>query len=134
MFKWFIALHVWLYRMLGGRGVDLGGRVLLLTTRGRKSGKERTVPLMFLRDGEGYLLAASAAGQPKHPAWFFNLRDNPEVTVQVGSRVRKMKARAVTSGEEREALYRRFEEWDPRFSGYRSKTERVIPVVVVRPA
>ena len=81
----FIKLHVALYRLSRGR---LGGRmsgadVLLLNTVGRKSGRGRTVPLLYIRDGEAYVVVASAAGAPSHPAWYRNLEAQPEVTIQI---------------------------------------------------
>jgi deazaflavin-dependent oxidoreductase (nitroreductase family) len=84
-----IAGHVKLYRSSNGtKGGSIKGMpVLLLSTTGRKSGKERTVPLVYVEDGENWLIAASAGGAPKSPAWFFNIQADNRVTVQVGTEV-----------------------------------------------
>ena len=127
-------LHVVLYRLTGGR---IGRRLvnndmLLLTTRGVVTGREHTVPLLYLRDGETLVVIASWGGRPTHPQWFTNLMAHPEATVQVQSERWPVRARAATP-EERE-------EWWPRvlatYQGYRvyqSHTGRVIPVVFLDP-
>src|SRR6185437_14619495 len=99
------SLHRGLYRLSGGRlGRALGPmQVLLLTTTGRKSGKARTWPLTYFRDGDRLLLVASAGGEPKHPAWYLNLRANPAVTIQLGRHKRRMTA-ATATGTERARL------------------------------
>src|SRR4051812_26384763 len=87
IFKLIVKGHVWLYRSSGGkRGKTIAGMpVLLLTTRGRKSGAQRTVPVVpFVDAGETYVIA-SMGGQPQHPAWYFNLQADPKVDVQFGS-------------------------------------------------
>src|SRR5947207_2526119 len=80
-----LSLMVFLYRATGGRlgGKMNGVNVLLLTTTGRRSGKQRTVPLMYIMDGSAYVITASAGGADRHPGWFFNVRSNPHVTIQV---------------------------------------------------
>src|SRR6516225_8565674 len=85
MLKAMVSVGVLLYRLTGG---SIGGRVqslpvLLLITTGRKSGKQRTVPLGFLRDGSDYVIISSNAGLPQNPAWFLNLKSHPEATIQV---------------------------------------------------
>jgi F420H(2)-dependent quinone reductase len=84
MLKVMIRVYVFLYRASGGAigGKIQGLPVLLITTTGRKSGKSRTVPLGYLKDGSTYVIIASNAGQPRHPAWFFNLQSHPEATLQ----------------------------------------------------
>src|SRR5438876_9485161 len=79
-----LSLMVSLYRTTGGRivGKVQGLPVLLLTTTGRTSGKPRTVPLGYLRDGSTYVIIASYGGLPRHPAWFLNLQSHPEATIQ----------------------------------------------------
>ncbi len=129
------AVHRRLYGATGGRiGRAVGGMpVLLLTTIGRKSGRPRTWPLGYLEDSGNLVVIASAGGVSSHPAWYLNLRDRPEVTVQVGGRRQTM--RAETAGpEERGRLWRRLVADYPFFADYQARTEREIPVVVLRPA
>src|SRR5689334_571117 len=85
LYSLMISLATFLYRKSGGRigGKMRGGDVLLLTTTGRKTGKQRTVPLIYIMDGSAYVLTASIGGAPKHPGWFFNLRNNPQAVIQV---------------------------------------------------
>jgi len=107
-----------------------GVHVLILTTTGRRSGEQRSTPLIFGRDGESYVLAASKAGRPEHPGWYFNLSEQSEVQLQVkGDRFR---ARARTAeGEERERLWALMNEIWPQYAEYQTKTTRQIPVVVL---
>ena len=129
------TLHRGLYRLSGGRfGTALGGmQVLLLTTTGRKSGQTRTWPLAYFRDGDRLLVVGSANGEPKHPAWYLNLRDNPAVTVQLGAKTRRMTA-ATATGDERARLWARIVADAPGFAGYQRKTTREIPVVILTDA
>src|SRR6185369_2489179 len=85
LMKMFVSGHVALFRSTnGGMGSSMGGnQLLLLTTKGAKSGKSRTAPVMFFEDGGHRFVVASAGGSPKHPAWFKNLEINPNVDVQV---------------------------------------------------
>lgn len=131
LWKAAVSTHTWLYRQLGGRFVG-GDNVLLLTTVGRKTGKMRTSPLMKLAAGNDLLVSASAGGSSRHPEWFLNLKDNPNVNVQVGTLVEPRRAR-VTDGSERDELYQRFVDANPRFGEYQEKTDRIIPVVVLEP-
>jgi deazaflavin-dependent oxidoreductase (nitroreductase family) len=104
--------------------------VLILTTTGRLSGEQRSLPLIFGRDDESYVLVASQGGRPEHPGWYFNLVEQPEVELQVkGDR---FGARARTAeGEERERLWRAMNEIWPHYDEYQTKTTRQIPVVVL---
>lgn len=136
--KWMSRFNVAVYRATGGR---IGGKwrvgsafpwgipVCLVTTIGRKTGQPRTAPLLFLEDGDKVLLVASQGGLPKHPMWFRNIQANPEVTVQIKSRVRKMRARVATDAERAE-YWPRLVAMYPDFDNYQSWTDRVIPVVV----
>ncbi len=124
--------HVRLYRLTGGL---LGGRMdgldmLLLTTRGRKTGLERTVPLPYYRDGERYLLIASYGGNARNPAWLDNIAANGEVTIQIGRKRRKVRA-VVAAGAERQRLWSEVTALFPRYLAYQEKTARQIPVVVI---
>jgi deazaflavin-dependent oxidoreductase (nitroreductase family) len=128
------ALHVRLYRLsfglLGGR-LD-GLNMLLLTTTGKKTGKERTVPLPFFRDGDRYVLIASFGGNAKNPAWFANLLANPRVQIQIGAR--RMQAQAVVlEGAERARVWGKVSYDFPRYLTYQAKTDREIPVVLLQP-
>ena len=142
LIKYMSRANTWAYKASGGR---FGGSwrvgsalrapvpVCLLTTTGRKSGELRTVPLLHFPDGDRVLLVASQGGLPKHPAWYFNIRANPEVTVQVGRRVRTMRARELTP-EERAEWWPKLVDRYADFADYQANTSRVIPVVVCEPA
>lgn len=107
-----------------------GVPTLLLTTRGRKSGKWRRTALIYGRDGENYIVVASYGGAPKHPTWYLNLRANPEVRVQVGAE--KFPARARTAREdEKPRLWQTMTAIWPAYNDYQARTERKIPVVVL---
>jgi deazaflavin-dependent oxidoreductase (nitroreductase family) len=116
----------------GEEGYDWreGSPILLLTTTGRKSGKEHTMPLIFGEADGSQVLVASKGGTPEHPAWYLNLEANPEVGVQVKGD--KFRARARTAeGEERERLWKSMNEIWPHYDEYQTKTTRQIPVVVL---
>ena len=125
-------VHIALYKATGGmlgKRVD-GLDILLLTTRGRKTGLERTVPLPYFTDGSRYLLMGSNGGGEKNPAWVHNARATPEVDIQVGAR--RMRARAsVAEGEEYDRLWKHVTADHPRYDRYASWTERKIPIVVL---
>lgn len=127
--------HAWLYRVSGGRfgGQMVGAPVVLLTTRGRKTGQARTIPLLYLKDEDKVIIVASKGGFPVHPAWYLNLQANPQVEVQIGSERKKM--RAETASAELKAKY--WPELVAMYAGYRgyqARTERDIPVVILQPA
>jgi F420H(2)-dependent quinone reductase len=131
----FIALNVWLYRLSGGRVMGKMGAapILLLTTRGRKSGRSRTVPLLYLKDDGNFVIVASLGGAPKHPAWFLNLEANPKVELQVGKRRIDCAARRANA-EEKARLWPRLVAIYPQYADYQKRTTRDIPVVIVSPA
>jgi deazaflavin-dependent oxidoreductase (nitroreductase family) len=108
------------------------GSMLLLDHVGAKSGTKRTSPLLYGREGDAYLIVASKGGNPKNPAWYHNLRANPETTVQVGSKRVPVRAR-VAEGEERDRLFRKMEGVYSGYSDYQKRTERTIPIVVLDP-
>ncbi len=106
---------------------------LLLTVRGRKSGKLRRTALIYGRDGNNYLLVASNGGSPHHPSWYLNLVANPEVEIQVG--VDKFTARARTAPrEEKLRLWKLMTKIFPQYDKYQAKAGRDIPMVIVEPA
>jgi deazaflavin-dependent oxidoreductase (nitroreductase family) len=124
--------HVRVYRETGGdRGYEWRGTtILLLSTRGRRSGEPRMLPLIHRTDGDRWIVVASKGGAPKHPLWFENLQAEPEATIQV--RAEEIPVRAsVAEGEERERLWRLMTEVWPAYDEYQQKTSRQIPVVVL---
>jgi F420H(2)-dependent quinone reductase len=127
-------MHSFVYRATGGRvgGRIVGGPVLLLTTTGRKSGKKRTVPLLYLDDGENLVLVASNGGAPVHPTWWLNLRANPEATVEVGREKLRVRAEEA-SPREKERLWPKLVEMYGGYETYRRRTDREIPVVLMKP-
>jgi len=107
-----------------------GANVLILTTKGAKSGQARENPLAFTRDGENIVVVASKGGAPTHPSWFHNVVKHPEVTVEVEGE--KFNARArVPAGDEYERLYTQHADVMPGFYEYRKTTSRQIPVIVL---
>ena len=128
--------HVRVYRETGGeRGYDWRGTtILLLTTIGRKSGEERTTPLIHRTDGERYVIIASKGGAADDPAWFKNLSKNPDrIEIQVKGDRFPVTA-SVTEGPERERLWKLMTEVWPDYDDYQVKTDRQIPVVVLERA
>jgi deazaflavin-dependent oxidoreductase (nitroreductase family) len=116
----------------GGKGIGhFGDKLLLLTTRGAKSGHVRTKPLVYHRDGDRYVIAASMGGAPTHPAWYHNLVKHPDVEVEVGTEKFKARARPVAKGPERDRLYGAHGDNFAAFRDYPKKTTRVIPIVVL---
>ena len=107
-----------------------GAPVLLLTTRGAKSGKTRVNPAMYLPDGGRIFVFASKGGAPTNPDWYHNLIANPDVTVEVGTETFQAKATVVT-GEDRDAIYARQAALYPQFGEYEKKTTRKIPVIAL---
>jgi deazaflavin-dependent oxidoreductase (nitroreductase family) len=107
-----------------------GTQTLLLTTTGRRSGEQRTTPLIYGRHGDDYLVVASKGGAPAPPAWYFNLTENPDVTVQVKGERFSARARTATAEEKPELWKTMTAEWPP-YDEYQTKTDREIPVVVL---
>ncbi|MFT7838700.1 nitroreductase/quinone reductase family protein [Saccharothrix sp. BKS2] len=120
------------FRANNGRvgGPFEGGRLVLLTTTGARTGDRHTTPVGYLPDGDRILVIASAGGSPRHPAWFHNLRANPVVQVEDGVFTYDAKA-VVLAGAERDAVWARAVEADPGWAEYQAKTTRQIPVVAL---
>lgn len=127
-------LHMALYRLTGGvvGGLIAGVPNLLLTTVGRKTGRMHTTPLFYLPDGPNFVVVASYGGNPKDPVWWLNLQANPRATIQVGHHVWKVEAEQ-GSPELKERMWPVFCKYYPTYQKYQEKTERVIPLVVLKP-
>jgi deazaflavin-dependent oxidoreductase (nitroreductase family) len=127
--------HATLYRLTGGLighrwpGVP---RMLLLDHRGAKTGTERTSVLAYVEDGRNVVLVASKGGNPKHPAWFHNLKENPDTTVQIRSERRPVRARVATA-EERSRLWPKAVAAYGGYATYQERTGREIPLVILEP-
>ena len=117
----------------GEEGHDWRGtQTLILTTTGRKSGKQRLTPLIYGRHGDDYLIVASKGGTPENPDWYHNLSANPEVEIQVKGDKMHARARTATPAEKAEMWPIMTKEW-PDYDDYQTKTDRDIPIVVVEP-
>jgi F420H(2)-dependent quinone reductase len=133
--KAFLWVHVTLYRLTNGR---IGGRfiagtpILLLTTTGRRTGKQRTRPLAYVRDADRYVLCASNGGSPHHPAWYHNLRATGRAEIHVGPEQLAVSAKTADPTE-RSQLFPRFVQMYKGYAGYEQKTSRQIPLVLLTP-
>jgi len=136
--RWLIALitalHRFVYRWSGGwiGGRLPGQRFLLLTTTGLRTGRERTMPLLYVREGDDFVVVGSNGGDDRPPAWWLNLQARPEARVQAGRERRAVRARRAV-GAELEALWARLENSYRYYADYRRRTSREIPVVVLEP-
>ncbi|MFT4085562.1 MAG: nitroreductase family deazaflavin-dependent oxidoreductase [Gordonia sp. (in: high G+C Gram-positive bacteria)] len=110
-------------------GID-GRKVVLFTTTGAKSGKKRYVPLMRVEENGNYAMVASKGGAPDNPSWYYNVKANPEVTVQDGTAVVTKTAREIT-GDERAHWWKLAVEAFPNYAEYQQNTDREIPVFVL---
>ncbi len=128
----FVADHVAAYeRSSGTDGSEFNGfPCVVLTTRGRRSGKVRKSPLIRVADGDNYVVIASMGGQREHPLWYRNLVADPEVTLQDGATVTSFRARTA-SAEERDRLWALANDVYPEYEVYQTRCERQIPVVVL---
>jgi deazaflavin-dependent oxidoreductase (nitroreductase family) len=128
-------LHTTLYRATRGvigHRVPFGPPMLLLDNVGAKSGIKRTTPLAYVPDDPDIVVVASKGGHPTNPAWFHNLKANPDTTIQVGSEVREVHARVATP-EERKRLWPKAVSFYKPYAGYQKKTTREIPLVILEP-
>ena len=129
------TFNTWVYGLSGGRlmgRVPSGAPVCLLTTRGRKSGRLRTVPLLYLRDGGDYVVVASQGGAPQHPGWYFNLEADPKAEMALGRHRIPVVARPVAP-DQREHLWPRLVANYPPYAQYQSRTTRLIPLMRLSP-
>ena len=125
--------HTRVYRLTRGRighHIPGVGPHLLLEHVGAKSGKRRTSPLLYTRDGDDLIIVASKGGHPKNPAWYHNLRANPNTEIQVGSERRKVHAREADD-EERKQLWPKVVAQYGGYAGYQKRTGRRIPLIVL---
>ena len=122
------------FRANGGKlgGNFEGAPMLLLHSTGAKSGKERVNPMMYQRVGDDYAVFASKAGAPTNPDWYHNLVANPDVTAEVGTETKELRAR-VAKGDERDKIWQAHKTQWTGFADYESKTDRQIPVVILEP-
>jgi deazaflavin-dependent oxidoreductase (nitroreductase family) len=129
-------LNTWIYRTSRGR---LGARfpggapICIVTTTGRRSGRPRTVPLLYMRDGDDIIVVASKGGMPQHPDWYLNVAANPEVEIEIGDHSEPYVARTADA-EERASLWPRLVEVYSSYDDYQARTDREIPVVICSPA
>ena len=132
--RWTGKLNIPLYRLTGGRvgGKLAGSPVLLLNTIGRKSGEPRTVPVVYLADGNRQIVIGSNAGHKNEPAWSLNLKANPEAEVEIGRKRHPVRAR-IAEGDERAELWRRFNDQYSGFDDYEARTDRAIALFVLDP-
>ncbi len=133
-FRRFMDLQVYFYRRSGGKRMNRvrGMPILLLTTIGRKSGKHRVTPVMYIRDGDNYVVTASNNGARENPGWFSNLQADPKITIEVDGSTKNVIAYKA-SAEEKGRLWPQFVDKAPFFGGYQKKTTRDIPMVILDP-
>ena len=134
LFKIAVNIHTTIYRLSGGRvGTSIGGmRMLILTTRGRRSGKSRSVPLGYILDGDSYVVIASNGGSIRHPSWHLNLLSEPHGVVMVKG-LRVPVTAKVADLSAREQLWSRLVEKAPLYQKYQDRTKRQIPMVLLAP-
>jgi deazaflavin-dependent oxidoreductase (nitroreductase family) len=120
------------FRASGGKvlGPAEGFSLLLLHTTGARTGAERVTPVAYQALADGWAVFATHAGAPKHPAWYHNLRANPETIIEIGTETVPVRAR-VADREEREQIWSRQKLFYPSFAKHEAKTEREIPVVIL---
>ena len=128
------GVHSGVYRATGGKLFGRMGKspILLLNTTGRKSGKRRTSPLLYVMDGEDFVIIASKGGAPTHPAWYLNLNADPDASFEVGDREVRVRA-GEADPEEKVRLWQKMVEMYPTYDDYQRKTKREIPLLILHP-
>jgi len=123
-------LHAWLWKLAGGKLGDVSGRApfMMLITKGRKTGRSRTTPVLYIQDGADFIVVASFGGNDMHPAWYLNLERCPEAEVIVRGARRKVLARML-SPEEKNIIWPRLVKMYPNFDVYQRQTSRDIPLL-----
>ncbi len=135
MFQLMVRMHIFAYQLTGGVIGHKSGatQMLLLTTKGRKSGQKRTQPVMYVDTDQGYAVVASYAGSDRHPAWYLNLSATPDVEIQVGSKKSAARAETVPEGNHYADIWQRVVDMYPDFALYKERTDRHIPIVELTP-
>ena len=130
----FTGIHALIYRFTGGAilGRMMGTTVLILTTTGRKTGKQYTTPVLYLADGDRLVIVASNRGRPRNPTWWLNLQANPRTQVKVQGKTLDVIAEQASS-EERSALWPRLTAASPSYADFQQRTTRELPVIILRP-
>lgn len=134
LFKGILGVFTALYRASNGKvmGNMAGLDILLLTTTGRKTGKTHTTPLGYFEHDGGYVIIASNGGADKHPAWFLNLKSNPDVNLEIKGK--KIAAKAAEADvKTRKELWAKLTSLSPHYAPYATKTKREIPMVLLKP-
>ncbi|WP_457143570.1 nitroreductase family deazaflavin-dependent oxidoreductase [Mycobacterium sp. URHB0021] len=131
LMKYFARAHIWIYRRTDGR---LGAKLLwlpaaLITTTGRKTGRQRTTPTLYLREAGRVILPASFGGRTSNPGWYRNLKEDPNVHIQIRDEHLDLVARDATD-EQRKTYWPKLIRMYPPYRGYRNAADRVIPLVV----
>jgi len=131
----FSTLHALAYRMTRGRAQSTAYPTLLLTVTGRKSGKPRTVPLVYIRDQDRnqFVVAAAYSGSDTHPTWWLNLRAHPHATIRINNHTHSVRAEHITEPDERTRLWNQLVQMYPYFTDYQQRTIRQIPVITLTP-
>jgi deazaflavin-dependent oxidoreductase (nitroreductase family) len=131
LLKTFTKFNVFVYQLSGGRLMNklAGMPIVLVNMKGAKSGKMKTIPLMYVPHDRGVILVASQGGAPKHPVWYYNLIKNPNVEITQGGQTRKLTARRV-SDEEKAELWPTCVKYYPPYEQYQKRTDRNIPVFI----
>ena len=133
IFAQFTRLQVYMFRRSGGNMVMRGMPLLLLTSTGRKTGQQHLTPVMYLRDGDNYVITASNGGSDKYPSWFWNLQAHPQTVIEAGGQTVNVTAHQANP-EEKGCLWPQLVKQAPFFDDYRKKTTRDIPMVILAPA
>ena len=123
-------LHTWLWKLCGGKLHNVLGRLplMMLTTTGRKTGRSRTTPVLYLQDETSFIVVASFGGNDMHPAWYLNLEQCPDAEVVVKGEHRRVSARKL-SPDEKKVIWRRLVQLYPQFETYQQRTRREIPLM-----
>ncbi len=130
--KLFAPFHTFVFRLTRGWLMGkFGLPVLLLTTTGARTGRQQTSPLLYLEEGDALLIPASLWGGPRNPAWYYNCVANPEVVVETRGKKRTMRAEPAPE-EDRQRLYDLFKAGSGHYAGHEARTDRKIPVVMLR--
>ncbi len=135
MYHWWTQIQVKIYQWSAGKLMNRlkGAPVLLLKYIGISSGKKHVTPLIYFQDGSDYIVAASFGGAAKHPGWFRCLQETPKAEINVRGKPYPVDA-IITSGEERIELWQKLQEMFPNFRIYQARTDREIPVIILRPS